>query len=79
MKLLEVNAAESATDHFRVHPSAAPLKLAAVLAVDIKHPTLPRSSERGPIEAVSDADAIDERRYFRVHPSAAPLKQDSGV
>ena len=40
-------------DDFRVHPSAAPLKHDENYRQEWFDKTLPRSSERGPIEAVS--------------------------
>src|SRR5258706_319314 len=64
---------------FRAHPSAAPLKLVGLLHPRDRHFRLPRSPERGSIEASREAMASVTMPAFRAHPSAAPLKHVDAV
>ncbi len=63
-----------ATVDFRAHLSAAPLKLVLRQRSGSNGSAFPRSSERGPIEALLAEQCHQNLSYFRAHLSAAPLK-----
>ena len=60
---------------FRAHLSAAPLKQLPLASAERWGSIFPRSSERGPIEALGILTMLSTvGNYFRAHLSAAPLK-----
>ena len=63
---------------FRAHMSAAPLKRFSVAYTFATLAFLPRSHERGPIEADSLPLRTRRQTPFRAHMSAAPLKPEEG-
>ena len=66
--------ATPATESFRVHTNAAPLKPVPTIARRPVPVIFPRSHERGPIEAIPTQPPFRSFYTFRVHTNAAPLK-----
>ena len=64
---------------FRAHVSAAPLKRPRSAESPDKFQDLPRSRERGPVEARQRWRDQALAASFRAHVSAAPLKHELGV
>src|ERR1035437_3148805 len=64
---------------FRAQLSAAPLKPPDLAGAVHVFRTIPRSIERGPVEAVIAVHIMQSSRTFRAQLSAAPLKLMSGV
>ena len=64
---------------FRAHQSAAPLKRVIFILIVGLPFELPRSPERGPIEASRLLVSFAIPAAFRAHQSAAPLKRFCGA
>jgi hypothetical protein len=74
LKPVDREHASGCNEAIRAHPSAAPLKPADCQRVDLRALSIPRSSERGLIEAPVVSAGSGSTTTIRAHPSGTSLK-----